>query len=89
MARKAKKPEGAGQRPDITPSEPTQLLTLNEGQAKIVQEAMNDLATAEKVLEARRERLGELLSMIRPKGANGFDPKTMTFYSVPQGEPKE
>ena len=73
---------------DITPVEPTELLTLSEGQAKIVQEAMNDLAAADKVLMASRERLGELLAMIRPEGANGFDPKTMTFYSVPQEEPK-
>ena len=36
-----------------------------------------------------KARVEELLTMVRPEGANAFDPKTMTFYSVPQEAPKE
>ena len=72
-----------------TPVEPTMLLTLTEGQAEMVGKAMRGLAVAEAAVKERKETLQNLISMVRPEGANGFDPKTMTFYSVPQGEPKE
>lgn len=77
-APKSKPPEG-----------PTQLLTLTEEQAQVVTKAMRELEIQSRAAKEAQARLEELLSMVRPEGANAFDPKTMTFYSVPEGAPKE
>lgn len=76
-------------KPDITPEEPTALLTMTEAQAAMVGKAMRDVAISKRVVEEREATLQGLIEMVRPIGANGFDPKTMTFYSVPQEAPKE
>lgn len=71
------------------PVGPTQLLTLTEDQAQVVTKAMREVEIQSRAAKEAQARLEELLSMVRPEGANAFDPKTMTFYSVPEGEPKE
>lgn len=75
-------------KPDITPAR-TDLLTLTEKQAMRVQAAMMNVADARKAFEDNRETLNNLLAMVQPEGANGFDAATMTFYSEPQSKPEE
>ena len=89
MATKRKPSVAKAAKPDITPSPPVQLLTLSEAQAGMVTEAMRVVGEAAAMLEERKIALNNLISMVRPEGANGFDPKTMTFFSVPQEAPKE
>ena len=72
-----------------TPEEPTMLLTLTEEQASLVSEALREVEIHSRAAQSARKRLDELLAMVRPLGANTFDPKSMTFYSVPPSEPKE
>ena len=72
-----------------SPVEPVMLLTLTEAQAALVSEAMTQVEIQSKAVEDARARLNQLLSMVRPEGANSFNPKTMTFYSVTPSEPKE
>lgn len=76
-------------KPDITPEAPVMLLTLTEAQAAVVRKGMNEAATLSKAAQEAGAKVEELLTMVRPEGANAFDPKTMTFYSVPQEAPKE
>ncbi len=88
-ARKRPAASAKAAKPDITPEEPKVILKLTEAQAEQVMKAMRDVAVAEKIAKERQVTLQNLLTMVRPEEANGFDPNTMTFYSVPQEAPKE
>ena len=66
------------------PDEPKRLLTLTDAQAALVRMAMADQAEAVQAAQAAQARVSELLAMIAPEGANGFDRETMTFLSIPE-----
>lgn len=68
--------------------ERTMLTTLNEGQAAIIQRAFARVAAAERSRQEAQRELDEKLALLAPKGANGFDPETMTFFSAPQPKPE-
>lgn len=74
--------------PDISP-ERTNLITLTEPQAAQIRLAMADVAAARADFEAKRVVINNLLAMVNPLGATGFDVETMTFYSEPQSKPEE
>ena len=75
--------------PDIVPvpEGPTDLLTLNESQAKQVMTAVMAARQAEARAKELGEKVTELLAMVAPVGANGFDFERMTFQSVPPKAP--
>ena len=76
---------------DITPEalEAVDLLTLTEAQAQQVMKAVMQAKQAEARAKELGEKVTELLSMVAPQGANGFDFERMTFQSVPPQPPAE
>ena len=74
---------------DISPEGPVDLLALTDAQAKQVLKAVMQSRQAEARAKELGERVEELLAMVAPPGANGFDFKRMTFQSVPPKAPQE
>ena len=64
--------------------EQTQLLTLTEKQAEIINRAKAKVAVASRDLRDARNELEEKLQLIAPDGANYFDWDTMTFVYRPR-----
>ena len=88
----AKKRIPAPKKPDIAPEAPeaVDLLTLTESQAKQVMQAVMVSRQADARAKELSEKVQELLAMVAPVGANGFDFERMTFQSVPpQAPPQE
>ncbi len=76
--------------PDIQPDvEVTDLLTLTESQAAQVLKAVLASRRAADRAKELQSKVTELLSMVAPKGANGFDFERMTFISAPPSPPQE
>ena len=73
-------------KPDITPEPPkgpVDLLTLTEAQAQQVMQAVMVARQAEARAKELGEKVSELLKMVSPEGANGFDFERMTFQFTP------
>jgi hypothetical protein len=77
------------EKPEVDPLAPTDLLTLNEAQAAQVMKAIMAARQAEARAKELNAKVTELLSMVAPPGANGFDFERMTFQSIPPEPPKE
>ena len=77
--------------PDISPTVPerTDLITLTQDQADRVVASMRAVHAAQRVLDERQAVLNNLLAMVQPAGATGFDAETMTFFSETPSEPEE
>ena len=81
----------AAPKPDIAPEVPeaVDLLTLTESQAKQVMQAVMVSRQADARAKELSDKVQELLAMVAPPGANGFDFERMTFQSVPPQRPAE
>lgn len=74
---------------DIVPEGPTDLLTLTEAQAAQVLKAVMAARQAKARSDELNAKVTELLAMVAPPGANGFDFERMTFQSIPPQPPTE